>query len=34
MKIIFKKVKINGRNLEYWSDDNGLSWYWVGSRQP
>lgn len=30
--IIFKTVVVGGRNLKYWSDDQGLSWYWVGIR--
>lgn len=34
MTIIYKTVRINNRNLKYWSDDEGLSWYWVGSRKP
>jgi len=32
--IIWKTAKINGRNLKYWSDDAGLSWYWIGARKP
>ena len=34
MYIIWKTTKINNRNLRYWSDDGGLSWYWIGSRKP
>ena len=34
MYIIWKTNKINNRNLRYWSDDGGLSWYWIGSRKP
>lgn len=32
--IIYKLVKINNRNLRYWSEDGGVSWYWIGSRKP
>lgn len=34
MAIIYKTVIISGKRWQYWSDDNGLSWYWIGSRNP
>ena len=34
MRIIYKTIRINNRNLQYWSDDGGVSWYWIGSRKP
>lgn len=32
--MIYKKVFDGKRNRNYWSDDGGLTWYWVGSRKP
>ena len=34
MLVTWKTVKINNRNMRYWSDDGGLSWYWIGMRKP
>ena len=32
MQVITKNVHISGKNSTYWSDDGGLSWYWIGAR--
>lgn len=34
MNPIIWKTVTGKSSRRYWSDDGGLSWYWIGSRRP